>query len=443
MRARTVLVPATLAALLCCLAAFSSCDKPKSAAVAEDATIPIPQLQVDALAQLLANRLTHVTDDSAGNLYWVQESDDGRDVMYVMGAGGDEVPRATALTSDAILDAMPPVKLPEKPPAPTAAKASTGKSKSAGTVRRGGNIQSIAGGADGEVYFYFAGGIGSVTRCCLGRFDARPRSGAAGQFRILADASQLASASGMGLSIALARGKVVTSGQLVRLLLRHSDGWAMFEFDSHRIPTSGAPQLLRPFERIVIDEHSPGERRGELDLTRETTDVSPGANADELLVSDRAWGAMYRVNHEGTATMIASLIGLSETLSPPVADRLRPVPRPQDPWPPPATSPTGPDVPDANGRVASIVFFAADGREIDPANSARPDPADVQTQYPALLVIQSNRYRAVGRDNIRGSGSVTTYTLRLRQLVPIGRDTWAGYDAASGQIMRVKLFEKR
>lgn len=419
-----------------------SCDKPKSAVAVEDSTVPIPQLQVDALAQLLPNRLTHVAVDSAGNLYWVQETDDGRDVVYVMGIGGDEVPRATALTSDAILDVMPPVRLPEKPPAPKA-KASTRRSKSTETITRGGSIQSIAGGVDGELYFYFAGGVGPVTRCCLGRFDPRPRSGAGSQLRILADSSQLASASGMGLSISLARGKVMASDQLVRLLLRHSDGWALFGFDSRRIPTSGSPQLLRPFERIVIDEHSPGERRGELDLNRDTTDVTPGANADELFVSDRAWGAMYRVNRDGTATMFASLIGLPEALSPPIADRLRPVPRPQDPWPPPATSPTGPDVPDANGRVASVVLFAAVGREIDPANSARPDPADVQTQYPALLVIQSSRYRAVGRDAIRGGGSITTHTLRLRQLVPIGRDTWAGYDAASGQIMRLKLFEKR
>src|SRR5207248_3142761 len=118
------------------------------------------------------------------------------DIVYIMGlAGGDDVPRATRLTSDAILDAMPPVKLsPVKLLPPTSATTGKSKSNAAANNRPSGNIQSLAGGADGEVYFYFSGGAGPVTRCCLGRFD--PRGG--GQIRILADAPALASASGMG-----------------------------------------------------------------------------------------------------------------------------------------------------------------------------------------------------------------------------------------------------
>jgi hypothetical protein len=37
----------------------------------------------------------------------------------------------------------------------------------------------------------------------------------------------------------------------------------------------------------------------ELDLTNETIDVSPDANPDDLLVSDRGFGALYRVSHDG------------------------------------------------------------------------------------------------------------------------------------------------
>jgi hypothetical protein len=241
MRRRTLLFQATLL-LASCFVAFS-CDKPKPPAAVQDQTVPIPQLQVDALAQLLPNRPTHLAVDTIGNLYWSQESDDGRDVMYVLGIGADEVPRATVLSSEAILDAMPPVKLPEKPAAKSPAKPQANPATRKGppgsdAISRGGNIQSIASGIDGELYFYFAGGVGSVTRCCLGRFEPRK-----GQIRILCDAPKLASASGMGLSISLARGRVMVAGQRVRLLLRHSDGWAMFEFDSHRIPVSGSPEL--------------------------------------------------------------------------------------------------------------------------------------------------------------------------------------------------------
>jgi len=136
-------------------------------------------------------------------------------------------------------------------------------------------------------------------------------------------------------------------------------------------------------------------------------------------------------------------VGLPQAMSPPLAERLRPMPREQEPWPPPATAPNSPNAPDANGRIPGVILFVPDGPAIDPPISARPDPADVQAQYPAMLVLQNDHFRAIARENIRSSGSVATYTLRLRQLVPIDRDTWLSYDAASGQIMRVKLSEKR
>jgi hypothetical protein len=240
----------------------------------------------------------------------------------------------------------------------------------------------------------------------------------------------------MGLSLDLARGRVMVNGLRVRLLLRHSDGWALFEFDSRRMPASGSPDLQRVQMRVVSEDRP-------IDLTSETMDISAGPSADELLVSDRALGALYRVDREGQAKLISSLVGLPQALTPALATRLRPMPREQEPWPPPATAPSSPNAPDANGRVASIVLFAPDGPLIDPANSSRPDPADVQTQYPALLVLQNDHFRPVGRQNIRAGGSVAVYTLRLRQLVPCALDTWAAYDAASGQIMRVKLSEKR
>ena len=61
-----------------------------------------------------------------------------------------------------------------------------------------GNIQSIAAGADGNIYFYLTGGTKKKTIACLGRFETRT-----GLIRILAREQALASGSDFGASLAL------------------------------------------------------------------------------------------------------------------------------------------------------------------------------------------------------------------------------------------------
>src|SRR5262245_44145887 len=92
---------------------------------------------------LLPRRSTHLAVDSnSGNLYFVQESEAGDDVLFI--AGPSDVPRATSLSSANILAAA-----------------------GAESSDRG-NIRSIAVGPGGEVYFFFLGGGKKNTIGCFG-----------------------------------------------------------------------------------------------------------------------------------------------------------------------------------------------------------------------------------------------------------------------------------
>ena len=123
------------------LALASGCDHPEP--VAGDNSEPPPKryrAELSLLTPLIPRRLTHLTVDPAGNVYFVQESDDGDDVAFI--AGPSDVPRATKLSSVDIL---------------SAAGAAAGDK---------GNIQSISAGPGGEIYFYFLGGGKRNTIAC-------------------------------------------------------------------------------------------------------------------------------------------------------------------------------------------------------------------------------------------------------------------------------------
>ena len=134
----------------------------------------LPDLQCDlsVVASLVPQRITHVTIDPYSNIYFLQESDDGKDAMFVIGS--ENISSITPLSSAAILEAM--------------------------NEQGSGNIQSIGAAADGNVYFYFSGGTLKKTVACAGRYE--PRGGA---IRILAKQDQLAAVSGMHESLTFAR----------------------------------------------------------------------------------------------------------------------------------------------------------------------------------------------------------------------------------------------
>ena len=130
---------------------------------------PAPQrVGLRVVAPLTPGRPTHLARSRDGTIWWVQETDEGRDVAFAMGS--DAIPRATALTSAAVLQAL---KLSQAP-------------------RARGNFHSLAADRAGRVWFYFAGAAGRRSVSCVGRFD--PRDGAV---RIIVSPAQVDEATGM------------------------------------------------------------------------------------------------------------------------------------------------------------------------------------------------------------------------------------------------------
>jgi hypothetical protein len=341
--------------------------------------------EISVVTPLAARRATHVAVDPAGNIFFVQESDDGNDVMFV--AGANDVSRATALSSSNIL---------------SAAGAAPGET---------GNIQSIAAGPAGEIYFYFLGGGKRNTVACFGRFI--PRNAA---ITILATNDQLQTASGMGRSIELARGTTVTAGKLVWLLLRHTDQAALFHVEPRRVRQDQEQILGDAITKLRTAE-------GELPLTRPDIDLAPGHPDDgSVLLSDLWSGAIWNVDATGNASVLCSLVGLSRSLSLP------------------ATTNTGP-----------IVMFAAAGDAIIPHVPQRIDAVKIDgLSYPAVLMLQpGGNLTAIARDDIRGPAGLPLRAIAFQQLVyeparsgPRSGESFIGFDAASGQILRLRIWTK-
>src|SRR6266542_3279467 len=95
--------------LLLLVAPLLSCDR-KSSTIEN---IPVPEAQAPGptyelnfqpLAPLERSKPTHVTVDSLGSIYWVQEHETGDDVVFIMGE--TQIPRPSDLTAVGIAEAM-------------------------------------------------------------------------------------------------------------------------------------------------------------------------------------------------------------------------------------------------------------------------------------------------------------------------------------------------
>ena len=416
--------------------AFTGCERRHGVIPLEPPTQP-PQVRFDPITQLLPNRITHVIVDLRGNLYWVQETADGQDVLFVI--GNNDLPHATNLTSQNILAALGsrdarvdagPVAMDMKTP---------GRRASSQQLAPSGNIQSLVVGVDGAIYFYFNGGIGRAGRQALGRFDSRTS-----EIRILGDTAQLGAATQMGRSLDLARGKLIShapESSLIRLLIRHSDDWKLFDFDTRRLPATGPITLARSITSIRSDNEPLDLTRDEVDLSAGPAIVSGGADGrmrTSLLLCDPHIGAMYMVDDTGIATILASLVGLSRDLSEPLPSIEAHLHK--------GLADGGAQQQSGNRSAAPpvLLIFAAEGNVIDPPISSRPDPADLHVQFPALLsiAIPDGTYTAIARDQMHAPGEFAVHSVRLRQLVPFGNDALVGYDSASGQMLKLRLLNR-
>ncbi|HEV2295123.1 MAG TPA: hypothetical protein VGR35_14815 [Tepidisphaeraceae bacterium] len=324
---------------------------------------------MQVVALLPTSRPTHLARSDDAMIWWVQESEQGQEAAFALGADG--VPRATALTAGRVLAALDLVSSP--------------------AVRASGNFHSLAAGPDGRVWFYFAGGAGRRAASCVGTFDARD-----GAIRIVVNDTQLASATGMGRSLVLARGTLIARGDDLSLWVRHSDAAGLFRID----PNSGG--VLRPFDTVTTQS---GER---LTLTR--PDLAMGAAPDGLLLLDPGRVELWRIDSAGRAFSLHTLVGLPTFLSAPSAD--------------------------ATGRA----FLVAADAPLIPARTDEEAHQVLPVRYPALLIIESGKLRAIGRDDMTAPEGFALPEMRVQQLLADPQtQSLIGYDEKSGALVRFRL----
>ena len=380
-------------ALLCLLTVVGvvGCEREKGNAGA--ATRPAAasvDLDMKPLTPLLPNRPTHATVDALGNVYWVQETDRGDDTMFVIGEGG--IPRATQLSVANVAALL-------------------------GADGARGNIHGIAApvSASGDIYFYFQAVHGRRTIAAVGVFAPKRE-----QVRILADTDAVASATGMGRSLPLARGTVVSDGRVVWIWLRHTDNWAVFRLEPGRFATSGPAQLPKAFETVKLDGKP-------IELTREELEIAP-APGGGLFLLDVPHAVLLRIAPDGNATVVRSLVGLTSALSSPSIDEKQ-----------------------------NLVLFAGNGQIIGAkskggagaagggasgAASIEAEASGVDATFPALLIFKPDKVVSIGRDHMQAYPGFPVFSTRLKQLVPHQRDGgWVTYDASSGELLRVKVVE--
>jgi hypothetical protein len=367
-------------ALLALLWAIPACDRKPAAPT----FVPPPkdegpsyEIRLEPVTPLSPARLTHVALDTLGNLCWIQETDKGDDTLFIM--GDDRVPRAADLSTDRICDAL---------------------DASGGT----GNIQSIAPAPKGEIYFYFLGVKGRKTLACLGLYSNKTA-----QVRVLADTNTLMDETGLGKSITLARGTVVSRGGSFWLWVRHTDASALHRLRYVDIPPAGYVALERGRLNVRVE----GQK---VDLTHPDYSISP-AGEDSLFWFDRTDAMLYRIDSNGYVKLFKSMVGLPVSLSTPALD--------------------------AQGR---IVIFAADAPKSEVKNISQIDlpRLRVTVPYPAILMLEQDSLRAIGGDKFEIYPGVSLAAMRLSELLPEPRErAWIAYDANSGELIRMRIAERQ
>ncbi len=358
------------------------------------------RVAVEVITPLPPGRLTHVAPDGMGQLFWVQETPDegstaaAAQVVFAMSDGG--LPVATKVDAAAIAAAL------GRPGAAGAGGAGGGGEKSSGSGGlRGlrGQIQAMTMGADRRVYFYYVGETRREILAALGSFAP----GTPG-VKIHAEAARLKELSGMGDSLALARGSVVRSGNMIWLWLRHQDGHALLSLDVKR---PGAA-LRKSFERVSHDG-------AELRLTSDQEDLSGGGGEGELLYLERGSATIWKIDPVGHATSAAKVADLPAGMTAPVLDD--------------------------KGRLAAIAPMGPAFNEKDAAAAVssgltQPTTAPVP-QYPALVLLEGDKRIVIGREAFDAPTSVNLADLRPSRLF-VDRGSLVVYDGATGQLLRLR-----
>jgi hypothetical protein len=332
-------------------------------------------VEVQGVTPLLPDRRTHVAPTGTGQVFWVQESPDagGRETVFSMAEGG--LPGATPFSNAAVLDAL-------------------GERGSSGGVR--GSIQSLAVGPEGDVYFFFAGQGRRKLLMTLGAF-----SPATGQTRILADSAALRDASGMGNTLALARGSLLRgTGSRTWLWLRHDHGFVLLAVESG----ASGPTLRR-----VLDRVRPATENEPLSLVSPLEDLLP--SGDGWVYLDRTRGRLWRVGPTGEVTALADVSDLPRATSTPSADE--------------------------RGR---LTMFAPDGPPfVEPSDDlTAAAPAPQALDLPAWITLDGEKRTVLARSKFRVPAKLNVRALAFPQIVR-DRSTWLGYNTQTGELLRIRV----
>jgi hypothetical protein len=359
------------------VALLAGCDRESAAPTPAAKKAKELVVEVRGVTPLLPDRRTHVAPTGTGQVFWVQEAADagGRETVFTLGDGG--LATATKFSNASVLAAL---------------KEQGGR----------GGIQSLAATSEGEIFYYFAGQTKRKLLVALGAF-----SPASGETRVIADAAALREASGMGNTLALARGSVLRSasagGGRTWLWLRHDHGFVVLALEA-------GGSLRRAFDRLRLPQ---GEA---LEL------VSPGedlvADGDGLVYLERGRGRLWRIGGGGEASVLADVSEL-----------------------PRGTTAPSPDGGGGGGGGGGLAMFAPEGPPfVEPPDNPLFPPKPV-ADFPALVRYTGARRTILPRGVFDAPSRLNVRALAFGQLVR-DRSSWLGYDAQTGELLRVRVGER-
>jgi hypothetical protein len=355
-------------ALLLGALALAGCDEPRAPAP------PRPRetvIEMRSLLPLRANQRT-LLELSAGRLFYHQPDATPELGLRMLDTTGET--RITQLTPARVADLL---GVPEGKPV----------------------LRAFAALSDGRIIGYFNGTHRARSLSCLVLYDPATQN-----VSLVSPPEELASVSGMGLTLDLADARVLRAGTTIWLCLVHSDQSEFLRLDARAV-AAGTGRLARAFRSLRVEE-------GELRLM---PDDKLAAQPDGTMWMFRpATGELWRINRDGEA-----FAGKQPENRP----RLTTMPL---------------VVSDGVSRADATRIWFFPAPRINPDQVTRPVFADDETRYPAIVYDSEKQQRTIERDQLIIRPAFPAYALRFTNWIldPSTADIIA-YDAMSGEVFRL------
>lgn len=338
---------------------------------------PRAVVEVRPLTPLLPRLATHLAVDSHANVYWNQESDPplpGGDLTFVMGQGG--VPQSiAALQVDHLL----------------------------ATVHLSGHngaIRSLAVGPDDALYVLFI-----VSRGPTLVFDVLRYVPSTGRLAIVLDTQHVMDASGLGQSLALAKGSLLGTRSNLWLWVRHTDGNAILKLTQ-------SPDAS--FQASALSPAPPAEA-DDLNFNSDDEDMTAAPDG-ALYYVDRTRGVLWRIAPDEGVTLAMSLTGVPKSITPPAFRK---------------------------GFLCFLTGVAEKFAITDlPLSHSSSPLAKLEAELPILLEYDGGRHslRSFDRSQMDAPANLPLRTLQPRQFFwNDSTGSFLVFDAATGEILQLRI----